>query len=114
MINMVCFVGLAASLTATCSRIAMGAHWNMILIMLGISFSVVFILYLCNRFRLYTFITWIMLIMLGDVLFPLALFFLGGAGSGMAAFFVLSIVAFFLLCPGVSRVVVIITHVIWV
>jgi signal transduction histidine kinase/CheY-like chemotaxis protein len=114
MINMVCFVGLAAALAATLSRIAMRADWKMILIMLGISFSVVLILYLCNRFRLYTFTSWIMMIMLGDVLFPLALFFLGGAGSGMAAFFVLSIVAFLFLSRGVSRVALIITHVIWV
>jgi signal transduction histidine kinase/CheY-like chemotaxis protein len=114
MINMVCFVGLGAALIATLTRIAVGANWKMILIMLGIAVTVAIILYLCNRFRLYAFTTWIMLILLCDVLFPLALFFLGGANSGMAAFFVLSIVAFFFLCRGITRVVLLITHVIWV
>jgi hypothetical protein len=114
MINMVCFVGLAAAIIATLVRIIMRLDWKIILVMLCISFSVVLILYLCNRFRLYTFTTWIMLIMLSDVLFPLAFFYLGGADSGMAAFFVLSIVAIFFLCRGLPRVVLIVTHVIWV
>jgi signal transduction histidine kinase/DNA-binding response OmpR family regulator len=117
MINMVCFVGLVAALIATLSRVILGAGRNLILIMLAISLSVVIIIYLCNRFRLYAFTTWIMrimLIMLGDILFPLALFFLGGADGGMAAFFVLSIVAFCFLCRGVSRIILLSTHVIWV
>jgi signal transduction histidine kinase/DNA-binding response OmpR family regulator len=114
MINMVCFVGLAAALVATLNRIIIGTNRKVLLIMLGICFSVVIIFYLCNRFRLYTFTTWIMLIMLGNVLFPLALFFLGGVNSGMSAFFVLSIVAFFFLCRGVSRILLIATHIIWI
>ncbi|MDR1862995.1 MAG: response regulator [Treponema sp.] len=114
MINMVCFVGLAAALVETLIRLVIGTSWKMILVMLGISFSVLLILYLCNRFRLYSFTTWIMLIMLSDIFFPMAFFFLGGADSGMAAFFVLSMVSIFFLCKGVVRAILIITHIIWV
>jgi signal transduction histidine kinase/CheY-like chemotaxis protein len=114
MINMVCLVGLAASLVAVCVRLFVGSSWKMFLIMMGISLSVLFIFYFCNRFRLYAFTTWIMLILLSDILFPLALFFLGGADSGMAAFFVVSIVAFLFLCRGTARVVLTVTHIIWV
>ncbi|MDR1655918.1 MAG: GAF domain-containing protein, partial [Treponema sp.] len=114
MINMACFVGLAATLIATLTRIAMGSSWEMILIMIGISLSVVLILYFGNRFRLYAFITYFMLIMLSDILFPIALLFLGGADSGMAAFFVLSIVAIFFLSRGLTRVMLLATHILWV
>jgi signal transduction histidine kinase/CheY-like chemotaxis protein len=114
MINMVCVVGLAATIIATLSRIAMGSSREMILVMLGISVSVALLLYFCNRFRLYAFTTWVLLIMLSDILFPLALFFLGGADSGMAAFFVLSIVAIFFLSRGLARVLLLVTHIIWV
>ncbi|MDR2608431.1 MAG: response regulator [Treponema sp.] len=114
MINMVCFVGLAATIIATLSRIAMGSSREMILIMIGISLSVVLIFYFGNRFRLYAFITWVILIMLSDILFPIALLFLGGADSGMAAFFVLSITAIIFLSRGLTRVVLLVTHILWV
>jgi signal transduction histidine kinase/CheY-like chemotaxis protein len=107
-------VGLAASIIAAISRIALGSSRKMILVMIGISLSVVIILYVCNRFRLYAFTTWIMLIMLSDVLFPIALLFLGGADSGMSAFFVLTIVAILFLCRGPARIILLGTHIFWI
>jgi hypothetical protein len=114
MINMVCFLGVLACLAATLSRIAMGSAWQVIAVTSGITISVVLITLLCNRYQLYTAITWVLLIMLSDILFPLALFFLGGANSGMAAFFVLSMVAIFFLSRKASRVILLSTHILWV
>jgi signal transduction histidine kinase/CheY-like chemotaxis protein len=100
MINMICLVGMAAALAATIIRIFMGSSAVMILVMAGIVLSIGFLMFVCNRFHWYVQGTWITLFMLCDVLFPIAFFFLGGRGSGMAAFFVLSIVVIFLLLNG--------------
>jgi signal transduction histidine kinase/CheY-like chemotaxis protein len=114
MLNMICMVGMAASLMATATRILMGYGVAMILIMLGIIFSIGLLMFLCNRFRLYRISIWFVLIVLGDVLFPAALFLLGGAGGGMAAFFVVSIAVITLLAGGAGRVVLLSTHIAWV
>jgi signal transduction histidine kinase/DNA-binding response OmpR family regulator len=114
MVNMLCFVGLAAAVIATLSRIVMGSSREIILVMIGICLVAAFFSYVCNRFRLYAFTTWAILIMLCDILFPLALFFLGGADSGMAAFFVLSIVVICFLSRGLARALLLVTHIIWV
>ncbi|MDR0452052.1 MAG: response regulator, partial [Treponema sp.] len=50
----------------------------------------------------------------GDILFPLAFFYLGGSRGGMAAYFVLSIVIIFLLTRRRNFALLLITHVILV
>jgi signal transduction histidine kinase/DNA-binding response OmpR family regulator len=79
-----------------------------------IVFFVGFLMFVCNRFRWYTMGTWITVFMLCDILFPLAYFFLGGMASGMAAFFVLSIVIVFLLLNGKSMVIFLGVHIVLV
>jgi signal transduction histidine kinase/DNA-binding response OmpR family regulator len=99
-INMICLVGMTAALVATISRIFMKSSPVMILVMAGIVFSVGFLMFVCNRFQWYVQGSWITLLLLCDILFPTAFFFLGGTESGMAAFFVLSIVVIFLILEG--------------
>jgi signal transduction histidine kinase/CheY-like chemotaxis protein len=99
-INMICLVGMAAALAAAVSRIFMDSGMGIILVMAGIVFSIGFLMFVCNHFHWYAQGSWITLFMLCDVLFPTAFFFLGGTESGMAAFFVLSIVVVFLLLEG--------------
>ncbi|MDR1024285.1 MAG: response regulator, partial [Treponema sp.] len=111
MINMICLVGMLAALTAALARIFMHSSGVMILVMAGIVFSVGFLMFVCNRFHWYAQGTWIALFMLCDILFPIAYFSLGGADSGMAAFFVLSIVIIFLLLEGKPFVVFLTTHI---
>ncbi|MDR0640821.1 MAG: response regulator [Treponema sp.] len=100
MINMICLVGMAAALAATIFRLFMGSSTVMILVMAGIVFFIGFLMFVCNRFHWYVQGAWIALFMICDVLFPIAFFFLGGRESGMAAFFVLSIVIIFLFLEG--------------
>jgi signal transduction histidine kinase/CheY-like chemotaxis protein len=111
MINMICLVGMAAAMTATVSRILMGFGRGLILVMFGIVLSVGFLMFVCNRFRWYRLGIWITLLMLCDILFPLAFFFLGGVDSGMSAFFVLSIVIIFLLLQKKALIIFLSTHV---
>jgi signal transduction histidine kinase/CheY-like chemotaxis protein len=114
MLNMICSVGIAAALMATITRLAMRSNLFLITIMLGITLSVAAMLFFCNRFRLHTFGIWVFLIAFCDILLPLALFSLGGVASGMAAYFVLSIVVIFFLLRGTSRIVFLATHIVWV
>jgi signal transduction histidine kinase/CheY-like chemotaxis protein len=113
-LNMICMVGMAAALAATITRIVLGHGFLLFLVMLGIILSIAGLLCLSNCFHLHKLGSWLILITLGDILFPLALFFLDGAGGGMAAYFVLSIVIFFLLCRGKTLVILLSTHVLWV
>ncbi|MDR1574060.1 MAG: response regulator, partial [Clostridiales Family XIII bacterium] len=114
LLNMVCLVGMVACLLATVTRILMRQGAAMILVMFGITFSVGFFMFVCNRFKLHEAGAWVPLVVLGDVLFPIAFFLLGGADSGMTAFFVLSVSIIILLSRSMLRVVLLCTHVLLV
>ncbi|MDR0424020.1 MAG: bacteriohemerythrin [Clostridiales Family XIII bacterium] len=114
MINMICLLGMGAALIATFTRVAMKAEPALIIVMGCIVVSIAMFMFMCNRMRFYRPGVWIVLIMLGDILFPTALFFLGGADSGMAAYFVVSISAIFFISHGIARVTLLITNIIWV
>jgi GAF domain-containing protein len=113
-LNMTCMVGMAAALISTLTRILMGNSIFLILVMLGIIASIASLLYCNNRFHLYKLGTWITLITLGNILFPLAFFSLGGTSGGMSAYFTLSIVIIFLLTRGKNCVILLSIHIIWV
>jgi hypothetical protein len=113
-LNMTALVGMAAALVATVTRILMGNGPYLILVMVGIVLSIAGLLYVTNHFHLYKLGIWVTLITLGDILFPLAFFFLGGPDGGMTAYFVLSIVIMFLLARGKNCVILVSTHIVWV
>ena len=110
MLNMVCLVGLGASIVATLTRIIMQSSWIMILVMMGIVLSVVALIFVCNYFHLYIIGRWVFLVMLGDLLFPLAFFLLGGMNGSMSAYFVMSIMVIFLLSEKKSRLAFLFLH----
>jgi signal transduction histidine kinase/DNA-binding response OmpR family regulator len=114
MLNMICSVGMAAAFLATVTRLIMRSNTLLIVVMLGIVFSIAALMVFCNRFKLYTIGIWVFLITFCDILLPVALFSLGGVASGMAAYFVLSIVVIFLLVRSKNRAVLLGTHIVWV
>jgi PAS domain S-box-containing protein len=114
MINMICLVGMTAAFLAVVSRIIMRSNLPLILVMLGVLCSIGFLMFLSNRFKLYTIGIWVTLLTICDVLFPLAFFTLGGAEGGMAAYFAVSMVLIFLLLRGKSCAIMLITHIVWV
>jgi signal transduction histidine kinase/DNA-binding response OmpR family regulator len=114
MLNMICSVGIVAALVATITRFIMRSNLLLIVVMLGITLSVAALMFFCNRLKLYAVGRWMFLFTFCDMLLPLALFSLGGVASGMAAYFVLSIVVIFFLLGGKSRVLFLATHIIWV
>ena len=110
-LNMVCMFGLVAATTATAARAVEQVPFVVLAAIGGIIAVVISLLYSCNRFRLYKEASWVTLIVLGDVLFPLVFFTLGGIDGGMAAYFVLSIVLIFLLSQGIMCVILLSTHI---
>jgi hemerythrin-like metal-binding protein len=111
MANMIYLVGIAAAFITMVSRIAMGSHKYLILVILAITCSVVGLMYISNRFRLYTLCRWIMAVVLCDILFPLGYFALGGTGSSMTGYFVMSIALVFLLIWGKGRTIFLVIHI---
>jgi signal transduction histidine kinase/DNA-binding response OmpR family regulator len=110
LLNMVSLVGLAAAIVVTIFRAFMGFNLVIGLVMLGIILSVAALIFAGNYFRLYQPSRWCFLLVLGNVLFPLAFFLLGGVEGSMAAYFVMSIVVIFLIARGKSAVIFIIIH----
>jgi signal transduction histidine kinase/DNA-binding response OmpR family regulator len=110
MLNVVALVGLGAAVTATITRILMGYGFLMNLVMLGIVFAMIGLIFVCNYYRWYQLGRWCFLVILGDVLFPLAFFLLGGIKGPMTAFFVMSIVVIFLLFDKTARLMVLMSH----
>ncbi|MDR0434391.1 MAG: response regulator [Gracilibacteraceae bacterium] len=114
MVNMICVVGMGAAITATCVRVFMKAEPALIAVMVGIILCICLFVFFCNRYKLYRISILILLITLGDILFPLALFFLGGSHSGMAAYFAVALTAIFFLSRGKTRVGLVVTNIVWV
>ncbi|MDR2517532.1 MAG: response regulator [Spirochaetaceae bacterium] len=114
MINVICLAGMVAAVATTLFRVSLHASLSLLLVMIGIILSIGFLMFVCNRFRWYVFGGWITVLLLGDILFPLAFFVLGGVRSGMAAFFVLSIVLCFLLLHGRIRAGLLMAHLVMV
>ncbi|MDR3294706.1 MAG: response regulator [Clostridiales Family XIII bacterium] len=114
MVNMVGFVAIAAAFMVALTRVFMKTGHGMVLVMLALMFFISALIYICNRFQLYKIGIWVSLILLGDVLFPVAFFLLGGADSGIVAYFVLSIVLVFLLARGKRLGILLFTHCVWI
>ncbi|MDR1618530.1 MAG: response regulator, partial [Treponema sp.] len=111
-LNMVCAFGLMAAFTATIARIIEQVPLITLFSMIGIFVSVLLLMLVSNHFHLYRVSTWITLIALGDVFFPIVFFTNGGVESGMAAYFTLSMVIIFLLVRGLICVLILSSHIV--
>jgi signal transduction histidine kinase/CheY-like chemotaxis protein len=84
-----------------------------VVITVGIMTLVSFLTFLiCNKFRSYHLGIWAALIIICDILFPLIFFVNAGVESGIAGYFVLTIVLIFLLLRGWECVVMLVSHII--
>jgi signal transduction histidine kinase/CheY-like chemotaxis protein len=99
-LNMIYTVGMFAILASLMSRLLEGVDAVIVVYKLGIVALIITTTIICNRFRLYALSSWLALLALGDLLFPLGYFLLGGLNSGMSAYFVLGIVLVFLFAYG--------------
>ncbi|MDR3121983.1 MAG: response regulator, partial [Clostridiales bacterium] len=111
LINMIYLVGMTLAFVAALGRFALGAPVSLYAVIFAISVSVCVLMYVCNRFRIYAQTTRFTIILLCDVLFPLAFFFIGGVESSIPAYFALSITLIFLLSRGKALIVLLSTHI---
>jgi signal transduction histidine kinase/DNA-binding response OmpR family regulator len=88
-----------------------GAGLAVILSTSGLFLSLAFILFIGNRFKGYPASSLIVLIIVGDMLFPVLFLLTGGADGGMTAVFVASQLLVFLLFKGKSFAVLLCLHV---
>jgi signal transduction histidine kinase/ActR/RegA family two-component response regulator len=109
-LNMVICFGLGAVIVAFIARIIEQASGAAIAAMVGMLASVVMTFVLINRYKAHAIAVPITLVIIGDVLFPVIFFTNGGMSSGLAAYFVMSIVLMFVLAKGMVRTVLITTH----
>jgi signal transduction histidine kinase/DNA-binding response OmpR family regulator len=101
-LNMVCSFGMAATIAAFFARLIERSPAITMIAMSLMIVSIVVILYISNRYKLYWQSTWVALIAMCDVFFPLVFLTNGGVDSGMAAYFVLCTVLIFLLSSGMT------------
>ncbi|GHV96072.1 hypothetical protein AGMMS50293_23920 [Spirochaetia bacterium] len=110
MLNMVYLIGLGAAVAATITRLIMRNGFILNLVMIGVVVSVAGLLFISNYFKLYLPSRITFMFVLGNILLPIAFFQLGGVNGSMAAYFVLSIVAIFLVARGKALFFVLILH----
>ncbi|MFP3090810.1 ATP-binding protein [Treponema sp. TIM-1] len=110
MLNVVFFCGIFFASAAVITRILMGAKPFLILVGLFIVLSIAVLIYISNRFHLYTACTWITIIAICDIFLPAAYFLLGGVAGSSVAYFVLSLVLVFLLSKGRGGMAFCVTH----
>jgi signal transduction histidine kinase len=110
--NLVLVFGIFACIAALAARIIEGVSSISILAVAGIILVILFTFYMCNKFRIYRLGIWLALIVVCDILFPLIFFTNAGSDSGMAGYFVLTIVLIFLLMRGRECFIMVVIHII--
>jgi signal transduction histidine kinase/DNA-binding response OmpR family regulator len=111
-LNMVCAFGLAAVIVCAIARAIERASFAAMLALTGVFLCILALFIVSNRFNLHKIGTYITLIVLGDILFPVIYFTNGGINGGMVAYFVLSIAIIFLLSSGKICAFLLISHII--
>jgi signal transduction histidine kinase/CheY-like chemotaxis protein len=108
--NMVICFGFGAIIAASVARIIEQAPPLALAAMAGMLVSVVVVFILINRYQVHAIAIPITLVILGDVLFPLVFFTNGGMSSGLAAYFVMSIVLMFVMSHGWTRIILVLVN----
>jgi signal transduction histidine kinase/CheY-like chemotaxis protein len=109
-LNTIYSLGAIVCAAAIIARIIEGVSIIAQIATTGIFISILFMFYFNNRFRMYTLGGWLTSIILGNILFPINFFALGGIDGGLPIYFALSIIIVFILTSGTSFVVLIIMH----
>jgi signal transduction histidine kinase/CheY-like chemotaxis protein len=109
--NLVLGFGIFACIAAMIARIIEGVSLIAIIAVTGMMVVIVITFFICNTYRIYHLGIWAALIVVCDILFPLVFFTNAGADSGMAGYFVLTIVLIFLLLRGRECVIMLLSHI---
>jgi signal transduction histidine kinase len=101
-LNLVILFGIIAATFYSIARAAEEEAPVFLIVTLSIVIIAVALLILSNKFRSYSLMSRIAVLLVCHILLPLLSFFIGGIASGMPAFFVMSIVLIFLVLNGIE------------
>jgi signal transduction histidine kinase len=110
-LNMVCALGFLAGLVSLLTRWIEGLPPIAIGVMVAYLGAIIALFIIANYFNAHKVATWITLVSLGDVIFPLTFFLAGGIDGSLAAWFVLSIFVVFFFASGMQLVVFLGIHI---
>jgi signal transduction histidine kinase len=98
--NLVCIVGTVALLASAAGHIIERSNPFMMIVKVAMIAGAAALFLICNRFSLHREGRWITAVVYCDVFFPLVFIANGGSNSGIAAYFVLTMVIIVLLSRG--------------
>ncbi|MDR0839214.1 MAG: response regulator [Oscillospiraceae bacterium] len=101
-LNMVCIFGVVAAIIATIARIIERCSPITMTVMVVMLFCVAALMYISNRFNLYKQGTWVAIIAVCHVMFPIIFFTNGGVTGGIMSYFVMSSIIIFILTGGLK------------
>jgi hypothetical protein len=109
-LNMVYTLGAVVCVAVIIARMAEGVAPAAQIATAFILVLILLMFYFNNRMRMYTLGSWLTSIILGNILFPINFFAIGGIEGGLPIYFALSIIIVFILAKGVSFVVLLTIH----
>jgi signal transduction histidine kinase/DNA-binding NarL/FixJ family response regulator len=109
--NLVLSFGILAEIIAVIARIIEGVSSIAVMAVLGMMAVTAAAFYFCNKFRLYKLGIRLAIIVVCNILFPLIFFTSGGVNSGMAGYFVLTLVLIFFLVRGRTCFFMVLVHI---
>ncbi|MDR0856362.1 MAG: response regulator [Clostridiales bacterium] len=104
-LNMICFIGFFSGVATLVTRWAEGLSVMMIVVMIAFVASTVVLFFIANHFKAHEGATWITLVAMGDIIFPVTFFLAGGVNGALGTWFVLSMFAVFFFSSGKKMVV---------
>jgi signal transduction histidine kinase/CheY-like chemotaxis protein len=91
MLNMICIVGFLAGIVSLTTRWVEGLPNIVLVVMVAYLLSVIALFFIANHFHAHQAATWVTLIAMGDVIFPVTFFLVGGIDGALSVWFVCSI-----------------------
>ncbi|MDR0851621.1 MAG: response regulator [Clostridiales Family XIII bacterium] len=99
-LNLVCIVGVLALLVSFLGHVIERSNWIMMLLKIVMILGGLLLIFVCNKYNLHKYGRVVAIISFCDIFFPLVFFVNGGSYSGMAAYFVLTMILIVLLSKG--------------
>jgi signal transduction histidine kinase/CheY-like chemotaxis protein len=112
--NTMLLFGFLVALGCTVMRVIEGASSFSFIIQVAFIIAVVIAALVVNIYKIYTFVTYVVIVSLNFILFPLAFFINGGLATGMPAFFAMGIALIAMLISGWRCGILIAFNIVWV
>ncbi|MDR0906576.1 MAG: response regulator [Oscillospiraceae bacterium] len=109
-LNVVCIIGFFAGFVTLAVRVIEGLPIYTVIIMVAYIVSIVILFVIANYFNAHQMAATFTIIAVGDILWPLTFFLIGGIDGAMSAWFVLSIFIVFFYASGAKFVMYITIH----